>query len=165
VDVKRILRYIVGTANLGLTHRKSADGQRTNKLNASADADHDGTGDRRSFSGWFVMLNGTMISWASKRQPVGNSDKQYRVRVLLSVSMCCGMIVFAEAHGTNRIYTELTDSHNTGQYKVRELSCGDNPEVKLWKIDGTDQPSDIFTKALPRVSFERHRSTIMVTVI
>jgi len=100
-----------------LTYRKSADGQRTNKLNASADDDHAGTGDRRSVSGWFVMLNGTMISWVSKRQPVGNSDKQYRVRVLLSVSMHCGIRVFAEAHGTNRIYTELTDSHRTGQYK------------------------------------------------
>ena len=80
--------------------------------------------------------------------------------------------------GPNRIYTELTDSHSTGQYdlhishsrgsecitkakhidtrvcKVRELSSGDNPEVKLWKIDGSDQPSNIFTKALPSVSFE-----------
>ena len=31
-DVKRILRYIVGTTNLGLTYRKSTDGQQTNKL-------------------------------------------------------------------------------------------------------------------------------------
>jgi hypothetical protein len=34
-----LIRYIVGTANLGLTYRKSADGQQTNKLNTSADAD------------------------------------------------------------------------------------------------------------------------------
>ncbi len=54
---------------------------------------------------------------------------------------------------------------DTRVYKVRELSSGDNPEVKLWKIDGSDQPSDIFTKALPRASFERHRSKIMVTSI
>ncbi len=66
--VKRILRYIVGTANLGLTYRKSADGQQANKLNASADADHSGADDRRSVSGWCVMLNGAMISWASKCQ-------------------------------------------------------------------------------------------------
>ena len=49
--------------------------------------------------------------------------------------------------------------------KVRKLSSGDNPEVKLWKIDGSDQPSDIFTKALPRVLFERHRSKIMGTTM
>ena len=70
LDVKRILRYTVGTANLGLTYRKSAVGQWTNELNASADADHAGADDRRSVSGWCVMLNGAMISWASKRQPV-----------------------------------------------------------------------------------------------
>ena len=47
------------------------------------------------------------------------------------------------------------DKHiDTRVYKVRELSSGHNPEVKLWKIDGSDQPSDIFTKSLPRVSFE-----------
>jgi hypothetical protein len=68
--VKRILRYIVGTTNLGLTYRKPADGQRTNELNASADADHAGADDRRSVSGWYVMLNVTTISWVSKRQPV-----------------------------------------------------------------------------------------------
>ena len=55
--------------------------------------------------------------------------------------------------------------NDTRVYKVRELSSGDNSEVKLWKIDGSDQPSDIFTKALPRASFERHRSKIMVTSI
>ena len=50
---------------------------------------------------------------------------------------------------------------DTRVYKVKELSSGDYPEVKLWKIYGSDQPSDIFTKTLPRVSFERHRNKIM----
>ena len=68
--VKRILRYIAGTASLGLTYRKSDDAQEANNLSASADADHAGADDRRSVSGWCVMFNGAMISWASKRQPV-----------------------------------------------------------------------------------------------
>ncbi len=54
---------------------------------------------------------------------------------------------------------------DTRVYKVRELSSGDDPEVKLWKIDGSDQPSDIFTKVLPRVSFECHRGKIMGTAM
>ena len=66
-DVKRILRYIAGTTNLGLTYRKSADDQKANKLNSSTDLGDD---DRRSVNGWCVMLNGAMISWASKRLPV-----------------------------------------------------------------------------------------------
>ena len=45
VAVKRILRYIVGTTNLGLTYRKSANCQEANMLNDSADADHVGADD------------------------------------------------------------------------------------------------------------------------
>ena len=50
---------------------------------------------------------------------------------------------------------------DTRVYRVPELSNGDNPEVRLWKIAGADQPSDIFTKALPRPAFEKHRATVM----
>ena len=81
----RILRYFAGTTNLGLTYRKSADNQEANKLNASADADHAGADDRRSVSGWCVMLNGAMISWASKRQPVtaiSNTESEFYAHIL-----------------------------------------------------------------------------------
>ena len=185
--VKRILRYIAGTANLGLTYRKSADEQKANKLNASADADHAGADDRRSVSGWCVMLNGAMISWASKRQPVtaiSSTESEF-----YSVSQCAVECVYLrrlmEQIGYMQKSPTLIAQDNmaciyltqgarmyhkakhidTRVYKVRELSSGDNPEVKLWKIDGSDQPSDIFTKALPRASFERHRSKIMGTSI
>ena len=50
---------------------------------------------------------------------------------------------------------------DTRVYKVRQLTSSDNPEVKLWKVGGFYQPSDIFTKTIPRVSFECHRSKIM----
>ncbi len=185
--VKRILRYIAGTASLGLTYRKSNDAQEANNLNASADADHTGANDRRSVSGWCVMLNGSMISWASKRQPVtaiSSTESEF-----YSVSQCVVECVYLrrlmEKIGYAKKSPTLIAQDNmaciyhtqgarmyhkakhidTRVYKVRELSSGDNPEVKLWKIDGSDQPSDIFTKALPRVSFERHRSKIMGTTM
>jgi len=41
-----------------------------NQLSASADADHTGADDRKSVSGWAIMLAGAMIAWSSKRQPV-----------------------------------------------------------------------------------------------
>jgi len=41
-----------------------------NQLSASADADHAGSDDRRSVSGWAIMLAGAMIAWSSKHQPV-----------------------------------------------------------------------------------------------
>ena len=36
-----------------------------------------------------------------------------------------------------------------------EVSSGDNPAVKLCNIDGSEQPCDMFTRALPSVSFEK----------
>ena len=50
---------------------------------------------------------------------------------------------------------------DTRVYRVRELASGDNPEVRLFKISGDQQPSDVLTKGLPRIAFERHRSTLM----
>jgi hypothetical protein len=47
---------------------------------------------------------------------------------------------------------------------IEELSSGDNPTVKIWKIHGSEQPSDIFTKAPPRVSFEKHRKFMAESV-
>jgi hypothetical protein len=181
--VKRILRYIAGTASLGLTYSKAKPGEDANKLTASADADHAGADDRRSVSGWCVMLNGAMISWASKRQPVtaiSSTESEF-----YSVSQCAVECVYLR-----RLMEQLGYQQNaptpiaqdnmaciyltqgarmyhkakhidTRVYKVRELSSGEHPEVKLWKIDGSEQPSDLFTKALPRVSFERHRGRIM----
>jgi len=72
---KKILRYLAGT----ITYRKGAKdpsprsvGVETapNQLWVSADADHAGADDRRSVSGWAIMLAGAMIAWLSKRQPV-----------------------------------------------------------------------------------------------
>ena len=50
---------------------------------------------------------------------------------------------------------------DTRVYRVRELASGSSPQVKLWKIDGQHQPSDLLTKALPKEAFTRHRCTIM----
>ena len=38
---------------------------------------------------------------------------------------------------------------DTRVYKVREVSSRERPEVKLWKIDGSDQPSDYSLKRFP----------------
>jgi len=50
---------------------------------------------------------------------------------------------------------------NTRVYRIRELAAGASPEVNLFKIAGTDQPSDLFTKGLPRPAFEKYRAVLM----
>ena len=89
---KRIMRYVAGTADQGIVYRRSEDPRVANVLTASADADHGGADDRRSVSGWVVMLNGAMVSWASKRQPVtaiSSTESEF-----YSVSQCAMECVY-----------------------------------------------------------------------
>jgi len=189
---KRILRYLVGTRSLGITYRRGAMnssllsvGVETapNQLSASADADHAGADDRRSVSGWAIMLAGAMIAWSSKRQPVtaiSSTESEF-----YSVSQCALDCVYLrrimELLGYEQTSPTLIAQDNnaciflvkgSGMYarakhidtrvhRVREFASGDKPEVKLYKIAGEYQPADIFTKGLPRVAFQRHRRTIM----
>ena len=172
---------------MGLTYRNPADEQKANKPNASADAEHAGTDDHRSVSGWCVTLNGAMIYWSSKWQHV--TAFRSTESELYSISQCAvewvylrrlmEQIGYLQNSPTLMVQDNMTcvyltqgarmyhkaKLNDTRVNKVRELSFHDNPEVKVWKIDGSDQSSDIFTKALPRASFERHRSKIMVTSI
>ena len=50
---------------------------------------------------------------------------------------------------------------DTRIYNVRELSSGDVPQVKLYKVADDLQPSDMLTKDLPRTAFEKHRRVLM----
>ena len=89
---KRILRYLAGSADLGLTYRKTSGNCLGNVLSATADADHAGADDSRSVSGWAVMLNGAIISWASKRQPItaiSSTESEF-----YSVSQCAMECVY-----------------------------------------------------------------------
>jgi len=57
-----------------------------NQLSASADADHAGADDRRSVSGWAIMLAGAMIAWLVKRwltTAISNTESEF-----YSVSQC-----------------------------------------------------------------------------
>eukprot|EP00961_Rhodomonas_salina_P085350 1146259-Rhodomonas_salina.1 len=62
---RRILRYLAGTADLGLTYVAQPE-SRANLLWGFADADHAGDPDsRRSVTGYVTMMCGAAISWAS----------------------------------------------------------------------------------------------------
>jgi len=50
---------------------------------------------------------------------------------------------------------------DTRVYRIRELATRATPEVMLFKIAGTEQPSDLFTKGLPRPAFEKYRTILM----
>lgn len=65
--MKRVLRYIKGTVELGVFYKRNG----SNTLVAYSDSDYAGDYDsRRSTSGYVCFLSGAAIAWSSKRQPI-----------------------------------------------------------------------------------------------
>lgn len=61
---KRLLRYLKGTANLGIAYKRGED-----PLVGYIDADFAGCIDsRRSFTGYAFSTNGTAVTWESRKQ-------------------------------------------------------------------------------------------------
>ncbi|XP_040361647.1 secreted RxLR effector protein 161-like [Rosa chinensis] len=66
--VKRILRYLRGTTDLGVCYKK---GGKAGELVAFSDNDYAGdTDDRKSTSGYVFLLSSGAMAWSSKKQPV-----------------------------------------------------------------------------------------------
>jgi histone deacetylase 1/2 len=62
--IKRILRYVKGTLNMGLRIRKSP----STELSIDTDVDWAGcVDDRRSTSGYVVYVGPNLVSWSSKK--------------------------------------------------------------------------------------------------
>jgi hypothetical protein len=67
--IKRILRYVKGSVNLGIHYKRKAAGDE--RLMAYSDSDYAGDqDDRRSTSGYVFMLSEGAVAWSSKKQPV-----------------------------------------------------------------------------------------------
>ena len=98
-----------------ITYRRT-DADTANQLYATADADHAGADDRRSVSGWAVMLAGAMISWVSKRQPVtaiSSTESEF-----YSVSLC-GLDCVSMTHdGHDGLQAKRSNTNSTGQQRM-----------------------------------------------
>jgi histone deacetylase 1/2 len=180
--VKRILRYICGTMDFGLSLHASPASPSTDIV-AYSDADWAGCPDtRRSTSGYCVYLGSSLVSWSSKRQPTvsrSSAEAEYRavanavaectwLRQLLSELSCPvdkATVVFCD--NVSAVYLSANPVHHRRTkhieldiHFVREqVALG---HVRVLHVPTSQQFADIMTKGLPSTTFPEFRSSLCV---
>ncbi|XP_071728318.1 uncharacterized mitochondrial protein AtMg00810-like [Rutidosis leptorrhynchoides] len=177
--VKRIIRYVKGTLQFGLTFHHSPKPS----LLGYSDADWARCIEtRRSTYGYSIFLGGNLVSWSAKKQPtVARSSCESEYRALANTA---AEIVWI-THLLRELYilppdrpTILCDnrsalflSQNPVSHKrskhididyhfVRELVSSGKLYTKF--VPTHLQLADIFTKSLPRPLFESFRTKLQV---
>jgi hypothetical protein len=171
--VKRILRYVKGTLDLGLKIQKSS----TMLLSGFSDADWAGCpDDRRSTSGFAVFLGMNLISWSSRKQAtVSRSSTEAEYKAIANVtaemiwikSLLKELGVFqsipprlwcdnlgATYLTINPVFHARTKHIKVDFHFVREQVARKAMEVRF--ISSGDQIVDILIKPLPRAPFAMH---------
>ena len=177
--LKRILRYLKGTINMGLHIRKDQN----LALSAYSDSDWAGCKEtRRSTTGFCSLLGPNLISWSAKRQQtVSKSSTEAEYRALTAVaqeltwlSLLLRDLGISQSHPTlvrcdnlSAVYLTANPAlHNrskhfdTDYHYIREQVALGLIETK--HISATLQLADIFTKPLPRKAFVELRAKLGV---
>jgi hypothetical protein len=177
--LKRILRYVRGTIDLGRHIQRS----QATDLVVYSDADWAGCPDtRKSTSGYAVFLGDNLVSWSSKRQNIvsrSSAEAEYRavanavaeaswLRQLLhefhsppskATLVYCDN-VSAIYLSSNPVQHQRTKHVEIDLHFVRDkVALG---AVRVLHVPTSSQYADIFTKGLPSPVFVEFRSSLNV---
>ncbi|GKB84067.1 ribonuclease H-like domain-containing protein [Tanacetum coccineum] len=146
--LKRILRYVQGTLELGLHLYASA----TTSLVGYTDADWAGClSTRKSTSGYCVFLGDNLLSWSAKRQhTISRSSVEAQYRGVANV--------VAETAWLRNLLRELHSPLLTANLVYRD-NAG---HVRVLHVPSRFLYADIFTKGPPSALFEDFRSSLSV---
>ncbi|KAM1762795.1 hypothetical protein ACFX12_005393 [Malus domestica] len=176
--VKRILRYLKGTVDVGLTYsRGDLD------LHAFSDADWAGDpNDRRSTTGLVVFLGNNPISWSSKKQQTvsrSSTEAEYRalssttaeldwiqqILAFLHLPISAPPVLFCDnlsaiALSFNPVQHQRTKHIEVDVHFVRERVATHKLLVQF--VSSKEQFADILTKGLSAPLFRIHCNNLML---
>ncbi|CAG7719483.1 unnamed protein product [Allacma fusca] len=179
---KGVLRYLRGTTDVGITYQSSGNMQ----LVAFTDSDFAGCKiTRRSTSGYVVMLNDSIISWCSQKQPcvtLSSTEAEY-VAVTTGAKEVMWLRSFLKELGHPQEYatdilvdnqsairiTKNPEMHGrTKHIDVRHHFIRDlvtNQEVKLEYVPTQDQLADCLTKPLLKGKLHHNRRQLGISEV
>ncbi len=176
--VKRILRYLKGTMNFGLCFKQSEN------FVLTGFSDSDWAGDestRKSMSGFIFRLGESTISWGSKKQSVvalSTTEAEYIALSLATQEAVWLRNLLGDLHLNQKTTTIFEDNQGTialsnnptnhsrtkhidiKYHYVRDLILKKQIDVSYCPTN--EMVADIFTKGLPRVTFEHLRAEMGV---
>jgi len=170
--VKRVFRYLAGTANRGLYYGTSMSGT------GFTDADWGSGDDRKSIGGYAFILNGAAVSWNSKKQPtvaLSSTEAEY-IALTQAVKESIWLQALLLDLGARRHQEDMQNIYIDNQGAI---ALAKNPEfhtrtkhidiqyhfirqhaeserITLTYCHTSEMTADIFTKALPQVAFTKH---------
>lgn len=178
VNVKRVLRYLIGKEDEGICFENNSDYR---KILAFCDSDFAGDpSTRKSTTGYIIYYCGGPISWSSRKQPIvslSSSEAEY-----IAAAECTKELMYVksviEELIDNNISIELNVDNQSAIKMMKNRQFGKRSKhidvrfhyisekvnegllkVNYCKTD--DQIADIFTKPLCKVKFENFKNKIM----
>ena len=168
---KRVMRYLAGTKGQGLHYRRRRDGEpEVLQVEAYADADHAGdVQDRRSVTGYVVLMAGAPVSWRSgKQDTIATSPAESE---LIAANACALELLYVRQwldsagfpqqantlHIDNMQALDIAQDEDSSKRtkhidvkhkKIQEL-C-ENAQIRPRHVGTADNAADIFTKPLAR---------------
>jgi histone deacetylase 1/2 len=175
--VKRILRYIAFTLDIGLRIRKTS----STLVSAFSDADWAGSiDDRRSTGGFAVYLGSNLISWSARKQATvsrSSTEAEYKAMANATAEVIWVESLLTELGvkfrrpsrlwcdnlgatylSANPVFHARAKHMEIDFHFVRERVAKKLLEVRF--IASNDQVADGFTKALPTHKLEVFRSNL-----
>lgn len=178
VHLKRVLRYIRGTLDLGLVYSGN-DGAPVLEAYADADWANDLT-DRKSLSGYVFRIYSNSVCWLTRKQSTISLSSTEAELIALSTAMCHGTWLLRLLGDLgikmNNPVTYFEDNQSTIHVAEDERGVGrlkhvdvkhmfvrneiQQRRVALQYVPTGEQLADVMTKGLPAEVFQKHRQNL-----
>ncbi|CAM8948224.1 unnamed protein product [Rhodiola kirilowii] len=145
LQVKRIIKYICGTAEYGIWYTKDTNPLLVGYCDAAGNAE-----DRKSTSGGCFFLGNNLVSWYSKKQNSISLSQQLKQSILLQ-------------RVTALVQHSRTKHIDIRHHFIRELV--EQKVIMLKHVTIDKQLAGIFTKPLDTTQFETLRSSLGLCVV